>query len=61
MEVKVDKIVLNRGGVRELLKSDEVMGELKKHAKGPVKKSFRGFDRCVVVVKDGSNDYREEN
>lgn len=61
MEIKVDKIVLNRGGVRELLKSDEVMAELKKHAKGPVKKSFRGFDRCVVVVKDGSNDYREEN
>ena len=61
MEIKVDKIVLNRGGVRALLKSDEVMSELKKHAKGPVKKSFRGFDRCVVVVKDGSNDYREEN
>lgn len=61
MEIKVDKIVLNRGGVRELLKSDEVMAELKKHAKGPVKKSFKGFDRCVVVVKDGSNDYREEN
>lgn len=61
MEVKVEKIKLNRSGVRQLLQSDEVMAELKKHAKGPVKKSFKGFDRCVVVVKEGSNDYRNEN
>ncbi len=53
---KVEKVRLNKSGVKGLLKSDEVMSELKQNANnvgnGKTYASFVGFDRCHVLVED---------
>jgi hypothetical protein len=60
-EIKVEKIVLDRAGVRELLRSNEVMDEVKKHARGKIIKSFKGVQRCKVYAEGNINEYRNEN
>lgn len=63
MKIEVKKVVLNRGGVRKLLQSDETMKALKENAGaiGEIETNFVGYDRCHVIVKDEQNAYRENN
>ena len=63
MNYKVEKVQLVSSGVRQLLKSDEVMQKLKENANliGDTETNFVGFDRCHVIVKDNNNAYRENN
>lgn len=63
MKYEVEKVVLNRSGVRKLLQSDETMKALKDNAGviGEIETNFVGFDRCHVIVKDENNAYREND
>ena len=58
-EYKVQKVQLNKIGVRELLQSDKTMNVLKANAdkvgNGEIYAEFVGFDRCHVLVRD-TND-----
>ena len=63
MKIKVDKVILDRSGVRKMLQSGEIMETLKNNAPlvGQIDSNFVGFDRCHVIVKDESNAYREND
>ena len=63
MKVEVTKITLDKGGVRKLLQSGEIMETLKDNADmiGDIDSNFVGFDRCHVIVKDNNNAYRNNN
>lgn len=63
MKVEVKKITLDKGGVRKLLQSDEVMKTLKDNANiiGDIDANFVGFDRCHVIVKDENDAYRNDD
>lgn len=52
------KFVLNRSGVKEILKSDMMMGAVEKTAmsEGEIDASFVGFDRVQVIVKQGGSN-----
>ena len=51
---KVEKIVLNKGEIRNLLQSDEMMAAIKDVAsgEGEIVKEYVGFDRVHAVVKE---------
>lgn len=63
MKVEVKKVQLDRGGVKKLLQSNDVMKTLKDNANiiGEIDANFVGFDRCHVIVKEENNDYRNDN
>lgn len=63
MKVEVTKITLNKGGVRKLLQSSEIMETLKDNANtvGEIDSNFVGFDRCHVIVKDENDAYRDND
>ncbi|MBO4541704.1 MAG: hypothetical protein J5725_00830 [Bacteroidales bacterium] len=63
MKVEVKKFKINKGNVKKLLQSEEVMEALKDNAKtiGTTKTSFVGFDRCHVIVKDENDAYRDND
>lgn len=52
------KFVLDRSGVREVLRSDMMMSAVKASAvaEGEIDTSFVGFDRVQVIVKQGDGD-----
>lgn len=53
---KVEKVKLKKSGVKGLLRSEDVMSELKANVQnvgnGKTYASFVGFDRCHVLVED---------
>ncbi len=63
MKIEVNRVELDRSGVRKLLQSNEVMETLKNNANviGDIDTNFVGFDRCHVIVKDENNAYRDNN
>lgn len=63
MKIEVNRVELDRSGVRKLLQSNEVMETLKNNANviGEIDTNFVGFDRCHVIVKDENNAYRDDN
>ncbi len=63
MKIEVNRVELDRSGVRKLLQSNEVMETLKNNANviGDIDTNFVGFDRCHVIVKDENNAYRDDN
>lgn len=63
MKIEVNRVELDRSGVRKLLQSNEVMETLKNNANviGDIDTNFVGFDRCHVIVKDENDAYRDDN
>lgn len=63
MNYTIEKIVLDTGGVRKLLQSNETMKALIDNSGviGEMETNFVGFDRCHVIVKDENNAYREND
>lgn len=63
MNYTIDKIELDRSGVRKLLQSNDAMKALIDNSGkiGEMETNFVGFDRCHVIVKDESNAYRTDN
>ena len=63
MKIEVNRVELDRSGVRKLLQSNEVMETLKNNANviGEIDTNFVGFDRCHVIVKDENDAYRDDN
>ena len=57
-EFKIEKIKLDSKGIRQFLKSPEVMEEIKSvaHKEGQIVKDYIGFDRAHVVVKEGKSN-----
>ena len=62
---KVEKIKLNRSGVKNLLQSDGVMNALKENANavgdGDIISNYVGFDRCHVLVRDSNGNRRDRS
>lgn len=57
MKLKVTKVELNRQGVKDLLKSNEVMSALEENAPilGDVDTKYIGVNRARVVVNSDRN------
>lgn len=49
------KVVLNKEGVRELLKSQEVMNECKKHASDIAERAGEGYEVSTYTGKNRAN------
>lgn len=63
-DYKIEKVELNKSGVKKVLQSDGVMSALKAEAdkagNGQMFANFVGYDRCHVLVRD-PNGNRTDN